>query len=328
MNPHRGYVVGIDLGATHASLLLTDFAARVLEETEIPIDINQGPQACLAILEQHFQILLDRVNLTPSDLMAVGMGVPGPVVANAGMVSSPPIMPGWDHYPIVEHLQANWSCPVSLNNDAELGALGEWAYGAGRGERHLAYIKVGTGIGAGLLLDGRIYRGAAGCAGEIGHVTIREGGPRCTCGSQGCLEALAGGGAIARQALEAVRAGKRTQLSTIQPPESITAKSVASAARHGDLVSQQIMAEAGHYLGVAISSLVNLVNPSIVIIGGGVSLMGDLLLEPMRQAIKEKSLPSAARAVRVSTALLGKRSSGMGAVVQALNLAIQSFTEN
>ena len=124
-------------------------------------------------------------------------------------------MPGWDRYPIRDHLQQLWGIPVSLNNDAEMGAVGEWAYGAGRGERNLAYIKVGTGIGAGLLLDGQIYRGATGCAGEIGHITIDENGPLCTCGNRGCLEAIAGGGAIARKATEAVKMGQRTQLSEL-----------------------------------------------------------------------------------------------------------------
>jgi predicted NBD/HSP70 family sugar kinase len=236
-------------------------------------------------------------------------------------------MPGWDRYPIRETLESRWETPVSVNNDAELGALGEWAAGAGRGERNLAYIKVGTGIGAGLLLDGQIYRGVTGSAGEIGHLTIEENGPLCSCGNHGCLEALAGGRAIALQAQEAVKNGSRTQLSNISPIDSITAREIASAARRGDLLSQQILRQAGERIGVAIAGLVNLFNPGMVIIGGGVAQAGDILMEPLRQAVERRSLPASTRAVRITTAMLGRRSSSMGAVVQALTVALHRVAD-
>jgi glucokinase-like ROK family protein len=327
VNPGRGYVIGIDMGVTHLGLVIADFAARILSETEIPFDISQGPITCLKIVEDQVRDLLAQAGLESSDILAIGMGVPGPIVAEAGMVSAPPIMPGWHNFPIRNHLEKLWGCPISLNNDAELGALGEWAYGAGRGDQHLAYIKVGSGVGAGLLLDGRIYGGATGCAGEIGHITIQNGGPICSCGNSGCLEALAGGHAIARKAREAVRMGKRTQLASIHPTEKITARDVTDAARLGDLVSQQILSEAGVYLGIAVASLVNLINPNVVVVGGGVAHMGDLLLEPIRQIVRERSLQSAAQSVRISAAVLGRRSSSMGAVAQAINTAVSLFTE-
>jgi glucokinase-like ROK family protein len=253
--------------------------------------------------------------------------VPGPVVFEAGIVSGPPIMPGWDAYPIRDHLEELWQCPVTLNNDAELGALGEWAYGAGRGERNLAYIKVGTGVGAGLLLDGQIYTGATGSAGEIGHITLDENGPLCSCGNKGCLEAMASGEAIARRGKDAVKRRQRTQLSSVVPVESLSARDVIAAARNGDLIAQQIMTEAGMHLGTAIASLVNLFNPGMVVVGGGVAQIGDLLLEPIRQTVRERSLRAASRAVRITAALLGRRSSGMGAVVQALTLALHQISE-
>ncbi len=327
MNPSRGYVVGADMGATHLGLVVADFAARVIKEIETPFTIEQGPQSGLQMVDTQMRELLSQADLRLEDILAVGVGVPGPINTDAGAVTAPPIMPGWDNFPIRTHLQDLWHCPVSLNNDAELGALGEWAYGAGRGERHLAYIKVGTGVGAGLLFDGRIYAGATGSAGEIGHITIIDGGPRCSCGNNGCLEALAGGSAIARRAIEAVKSGRRTHLSSIDPLDSITARDVAAAARLGDLVSQQIVSEAGKYLGIAVAGLVNLFNPNVVVVGGGVSQMGDLLLEPIRQAIRDRSLRSAAQAVRVTSAVLGRRSSSMGAVVQALNVALHQIIE-
>jgi glucokinase-like ROK family protein len=254
--------------------------------------------------------------------------VPGPIAAEAGMVSGRPIMPGWDGFPIREHLSALWKRPVSLNNDAELGAVGEWAYGSGRGERHLVYIKVGTGIGSGLILDGKIYSGATGCAGEIGHIAISEGGPLCACGNHGCLEAHAGGRAISQKAHDAVKAGKRTVLAGIIPPEHITARDVAHAARLGDLVSQQIISEAGRYIGIALVDLVNLINPSLIVMGGGVAQTGDLLLDPIRNIVSQRSLKLSARSLRISSAMLGNRSSGIGAVVQATNLALQNALDS
>ncbi|MBN2549455.1 MAG: ROK family transcriptional regulator [Anaerolineales bacterium] len=327
INPRRGYVIGIDIGATHVSLVAADFLARVMHEMELPFDIRKGPQSCLSELNLHVQQLLDKAGLSQSQVLAIGVGVPGPVLAESGIVTSPPIMPGWDGYPIRDYLQKLWGCPVSVNNDAELGALGEWAFGAGRVKRHMAYIKVGSGIGAGLILDGRIYRGATGLAGEIGHLTIQEHGPLCTCGNHGCLEALAGGAAIARNAIQAVKAGRRTQLSSIKPVESITARDVGEAARLGDLVAQQIVADAGGYLGIAIAGVINLSNPSMVIIGGGVAQMGDLLLEPIRHVVRERCLQPAAQAVRITSAVLGRRSSSMGAVVQAIDTALYELTE-
>lgn len=326
INPQFGHVAGIDMGATHLRLVVTDFSAHVLDEFEYQFSVLDGPEVCLSKINFYLAELLNRLEMDIGHISAIGMNVPGPVVATVGEVSSPPIMPGWDGYPIRSHLEKLWRIPVSIGNDAELGALGEWAYGAGRGESNLAYVKVGTGVGAGLLLNGQIYRGTTGYAGEIGHITIIENGPLCTCGNHGCLEALAGGRAIARKAREAIESGRRTQLSVIAP-ENILAIHVAAAAQRGDLVAQQIVTEAGMYLGIAIASLVNLFNPAMVIIGGGVSQLGDLLLEPIRKTVSERSLQSAAKAVRITSAVLGQRASSMGAVVQAINLSLNQLVD-
>jgi len=327
INPARGFVIGIDMGATHLTIALTDFSARVVDEIEIPFDITQGPRPCLAQAEALLTELLEKNDMKLSQIMSIGMGVPGPIVSKEGMVVSPPIMPGWDGYPIRKDMESKWNIPVSLNNDAELGALGEWAYGAGRGEEHLAYIKVGSGVGAGLLLNGQIYQGSTGSAGEIGHLTIDENGPLCDCGSTGCLEAVSGGKAIARQAREAVASGHRTLLSSMGPPEELTARDVAAAARRGDLASQQIIAKAGTYLGIAIAGMVNIFNPRVVVVGGGVAQIGDLLLQPIRDTVQRRSLVGAAKTVKINTAVLRRRSSTMGAVVQALSIALHQIAE-
>ena len=327
INPTRGRVVGVDMGASHLNLILADFSAREIAEAGYRLDINRGPGVCLAHVDEQIRNFLQKNNSVLSDVSAVGVGVPGPIVAEAGMVSGPPIMPGWDGYPIRDHLQAAWGCPVTLNNDAELGAVGEWAYGAGRGEQNLAYIKVGTGVGAGLLINGQLYSGSTGSAGEIGHITIDENGPVCTCGNRGCLEAFAGGAAIARKAIESVRRGQRTQMVEFATQEDFSASTVMMAARRGDLVAQRIVADAGGHLGTAIASMVNLFNPGMVIIGGSISQIGDLLLEPIRAAVLKRSLEPASRAVRISAALLGRRSCAMGAVVQAISIALHRMID-
>jgi len=326
INPKLGLVGAIDMGASHMSIAVADFTARILQEFEIPLDIKNGPKVCLAEANQQLLKLLESQGLSISSISAVGVGVPGPVITEAGMVLAPPIMPGWDRYPIRSTLEKMWGCPVTLNNDAELGALGEWAYGAGRGEKNIAYIKVGTGIGAGLILNQQIYGGTTGAAGEIGHLTIDENGPLCNCGNHGCLEAFASGYAIAQQGQLLIQSGKRTLLSDLRS-EKITAHEVAEAARRGDLHAQEILRRSGTFIGIAIAGLINLFNPSIVIIGGGVAQVGDLLTAPIRQAVRERAMRASEQSMRITTAMLGRRSLLIGATVQAINVAIHNAAE-
>jgi len=327
VNPHGGLVGAIDMGATHMAIALADFTARIHQESEFPFDIKDGPETCLAEANQNLQKMLKERNISVADLSAVGIGVPGPVITEAGMVVAPPIMPGWDRYPIRARLEKMWKRPVTLNNDAELGALGEWAYGAGRGEKNIAYIKVGSGIGAGLILNQQIYGGTMGAAGEIGHLTIDENGPLCNCGNRGCLEAFAGGHAIAKQGQALAKSGKRTLLADT-PPDKITSLEVAEAARRGDLPAQEILRRAGIYIGIAIAGLINLFNPSVVIIGGGVAQVGDIITVPIRQAVRERAMRASEQSVRITTGMLGRRSVLIGATVQAVNVAIHVAAEN
>ena len=326
INPNQGMVAAIDMGAMHLSAALGDFSARILEEIEVPFQVDMGPEEGLQQADNILKELLQKRGLSAADLSAIGVGVPGPVIADKGMVMAPPIMPGWDRFPIRTTLEQKWGTAVTLNNDAELGALGEWAYGAGRGEKNLAFIKVGSGIGAGLIINQQLYGGNTGSAGEIGHLTVDENGPLCACGNHGCLEAFAGGHAIALQARKLVTSGKRTLLSE-KSLDTITARDVAEAARRGDLAAQEIIKRSGTFIGIAIAGLINLINPSTVIIGGGVAQVGDLLTAPIRQAVRERSLRASEHSVRITTAMLGRRSSLMGALVQAIHIAIHAAIE-
>jgi glucokinase-like ROK family protein len=321
VNPGRGFVVGVDIGVANLNIVVADFSSRVAHEVSIPFDTKPLPDTSLPILDQQVRQAVAQAGVKLEEILSIGVAVPGPVMVSQGAMKQQPMMPAWEDYPLQMKLEDLWGCPISLHSDAELGALGEWALGSGRGEQHLAFVKVGTGISSGLLLDGRLYNGSNGYAGGIGHIVVMDDGPICTCGKRGCLEAVAGGSAIAQNARESIIAGRRTQLAAMDL-NAITARDVANAARMGDLLSQQIFAEAGAYLGVAIAEMVNLLNPGLIIVGGAISLMGDLLVEPIRQVVRENGWIPAARTVRITAATLGQRSSAMGAVIQALNVIV------
>jgi glucokinase-like ROK family protein len=320
INPGAGQVVGVDVGATHIRVILADIAARPLAEVNTTTDIRQGPEKTLSEVRRLVDRALRDGESNFGRVRAVGIGVPGPVVSEQGMVVAPPIMPGWDQYPIRESLVRGWDRLVAVHNDANMGALGEWMYGASRHSPNLVFLKVGTGIGLGMILGGQLHEGQVGAAGEIGHQMLVENGPLCSCGNRGCLEALAGGGAIARQARELVQQGQRTHLAKLASPEKLTARDVAEAAAQGDHLAQQLLAQAGEYIGIALANVVNVLNPGVVIIGGGVALAGDLLLEPVRAQVRKRSLQAGGRAAQVMSASLGQRSMALGAVATALSL--------
>lgn len=323
MNPNAGQVLGLEMGATHLLAAVADLSGRVLADAEATLDISNGPEICLEQVKEVVAGLLARKALSWERVWAVGMGVPGPVVIAHGMVSYPPLMPGWDRFPIRQRLQALWHKPTFVDNDADLGALGEGTFGAGRGESNLAYIKVGTGIGCGILLDGKIYHGVLGTAGEIGHVTISPDGPPCKCGNYGCLEAMAGGRAIAQRAQLAVAAGQPTTLASLNHGRPITDIEVVQAARAGDALSQQLLNDAGRLIGTAIANLINLLNPGLIIVGGRMATAENLLLDPIREAIQQRSLRASFQATRIVPAALGRHTIALGAAALALENGLQ-----
>jgi len=233
-------------------------------------------------------------------------------------------MPGWHGFPLRVRLEEELGVTVYLDNDANLGALGEWAHGAGQGVDNLAYIKVGTGIGCGLLINGNIYRGQSGSAGEIGHITIDENGPPCRCGNYGCLESMAAGPVIAHRAQSAIRAGQKTILAQAESVEKITAMDVARAAFQGDPLSLQLFHETGRHVGVALAGLINLFNPKMVIIGGGVARAGDILLEPIRRSVQSHGLRIAVESCQIVQAQLGREATALGAVTLVLEKMFRS----
>ncbi|MDY7039483.1 MAG: ROK family transcriptional regulator [Chloroflexota bacterium] len=317
-NYQAGHVVGVELGATHIFVVVTDLRPKIIVELEQDFDLTVGPEAGLDQIAALSRQALAQAEVNPERLVGMGLGVPGPVNHATGTVSFPPIMPGWHGFPLLARLEDELGVTVHLDNDANLGALGEWAHGAGRAVDNLAYIKIGTGIGCGLIIGGEIYRGQSGSAGEIGHTTIDGNGPPCRCGNYGCLESMAAGPAIAHRAQLAIKAGQRTILTNVKSVEEITPADVARAAFQGDPLSLQLFHEAGRHIGVALAGLINLFNPKLVIIGGGVGQAGDILLEPVRRSVQSHGLRIAVESCQIVQAQLGREATALGAVTLVL----------
>ncbi|RME33531.1 MAG: ROK family protein, partial [Thermoflexia bacterium] len=253
------------------------------------------------------------------EVAALALSAPGPVDARTGVVRFTPNIPGWKDVPLRD-LMADFGVPTFVANDANLAALGEYRFGAGRGVRDLVYLTISTGIGGGVLIDGRLFEGGQGLGGEVGHIVVEPDGPPCGCGGYGCLEAVASGTAIAREARAAVERGTPTLLSRMAAhPQDLTAREVVEAARQGDALSLHIMERAGRYLGLAIVSLMYLLNPALIILGGSVAIgAGDLLLTPLRRTVRERSQQVYWENTPIVYAALGDDVGLLGALALAL----------
>jgi len=313
-------VIGIDLGGTKISTALVDSAGRIMAHDYRETRATGGPETVVGRMLDAARGVMAQAEVTQAQVAAVGIGAPGPLDVEAGVVVAPPNLPGWPHVPLKQLIEDGLGITTFLENDANAAALGEHRFGAGRGTKHMIYVTVSTGIGGGLILNGKLYHGSGGMAGEIGHTTIMPNGPRCACGNRGCLEALASGTAVARQARERVARGVPTLIADLagSDPERITARLVAKAASQGDVEAQEIIAEAMSYLGIGMANLVNLFNPQLIVIGGGLTNIGGLLFDPVRRAIDRHAFRAQAQAVRVVRAELGDKVGVLGAAAVAL----------
>lgn len=297
-----GLVLVAPLGATRNVAGIADLSGALLVSDSETSDIAAGPETVLARVEQ----LLDRLLADPSvptniPIVGIGVGLPGPVEFASGRPSSPPIMPGWDGYDVRTRLQERYGAPVWVDNDVNLMALGEIRSGLGKETPDVIYIKIGTGIGAGLVSGGRLHRGAQGCSGDIGHVAVPEGqGIVCRCGNVGCLEAVAGGGALSRAGEAAAREGRSPVLEQLLRHKGFLLPSdITRSAAGGDPTAVELIETAGRLVGETLATLVNFFNPSLVLLGGEVAQDGDLLLANVRETVYRRSLPLATRNLRI-----------------------------
>ena len=313
-----GYLLVADLGATSTDVALADLAGEIVVHRQEASDIAAGPDAVLARVEELFDECV--AEAATGSVWGIGIGVPGPVEFESGRPVSPPIMPGWDGYAVRARF-AERGVPVWVDNDVNVMALGELTAGCGRGVDDFVFVKIGTGIGAGIVVDGRIHRGAKGSAGDVGHIHVQAGREvTCRCGMSGCLEAFAGGAALARDAEAAAREGRSDFLSALLEEKGfLDAADVAVASKHGDPVGIELITEAGRLIGQMLTGIVNFFNPSLIVIGGGVAGAGDLLLATIRQAIYRRSLPLATRDLVVRRSELDDRAGVIGAATMAAN---------
>jgi len=322
LNGNLGLVAGVDIGATSIDLAIADFSGKSLVRFSEPATVKDGPIKILGRACSLLEKMLKENDLSPEKMNGIGIGVPGPVDFSVGTLVSPPIMPGWDRYPIIQTVQ-QWfpSANVVVDNDVNVMALGEINQGAGKGVDNLIFVKIGTGIGAGIICEGNIYRGSSGCAGDIGHISVDKSGPLCHCGNRGCLEALAGGPAIAERALMAAQAGKSPILMRYYEMNGqvLHTEDVGDAAREGDAVAIEVIRESGQYIGDVLASLVNFYNPEMIVIGGGVRNLGNLLLSSIRQTVLNRSTSLATRDLHIVFSETGPDAGVVGAVNLAMD---------
>lgn len=316
---HELPVLAIDLGGTKIMATLISHQGQVMAREYHLTLAGEGPQSVINRILSAVDHLLRVGNIGLSQLHSISIAAAGAIDFDQGLVTSSPNLPGWHNVLLRDMVNRKYKVRTFLINDASAGALGEHHFGAGRGVNNLVYLTVGTGIGGGIIINGRLYSGPSGSAGEIGHMTIDVNGPRCSCGNIGCLEMLASGTAIAREAIRRISQGEESSLSQMVGGkiENITAEKVGVAARGGDGLALEVISKAATYLGVGMVNLVNIFNPEMIIVGGGVAQMGDLLLEPARRVVKERAFQLAAQAVRIVPAQLGDNAGVLGAAVFA-----------
>lgn len=307
--------VGIDVGGTNTKGLVADSTGRVLSEVVEQTSAAEGRERVTDLIGGCIRRLLQDAGLSLSEISGIGVGFPGELDWSLGIVRAAPNLPGWKGVPLRQQLRERFSTKICLDNDANAAALGEYLYGGGRSVQNMVLFTLGTGIGGGLVLGGRLFRGSRGMGGELGHMTVEPDGPTCGCGNAGCLEALAAAPSVIRRAREGLNRGVRSALGEAVGGrlELLDVSLVARTAREGDLFAKEILAEAGRYLGIGIANVINIFNPEMVVLGGGMVNAGDLILAPARAEARKRSLSGLFEQVEIRQATLGERAGRLGA---------------
>ena len=309
----KKYRIGVDVGGTNVKIALVDKEGSIVYSNTTPTRTEMGYEYTISNIKQAIIDLMKETKTDKTTIEGIGFGFPGQIDCDAGVVRVSPNIPGWVNVPIAKIIEKEFGIPTKVDNDVRCAALGELAFGAGKGCKNLICITVGTGIGSGLIINGKLVRGADNAAGEIGHIKLQmHDGPICGCGDSGCLEAFASGPSIVAMAQEYILGGKSTKYRELANPE-ITPYVVAEAAKQGDKVAQKIFERMGKYIGIGLASVVNLLNPEKIVIGGGVADAGDILFTPLTNTLKKRAMPIQAKSVSVVPAQLGNAAGVIGA---------------
>ncbi|NOH13768.1 MAG: ROK family protein [Chloroflexi bacterium] len=321
INAGLGFIAGVDIGATSVDLALADFRGEILERRSDVADVRTAPDQLLNTINDMVSEMLNQHGADDSHLLGIGMGVPGPVHFPTGVLIRPPLMPAWEGFPIKDFLRDRFpnARPV-VDNDVNIMALGEASVGGGVGLDNFFYIKIGTGIGCGIIVDGEIYRGSDGCAGDVGHICVDYNGPICHCGNAGCLEFMAAGPAMAEKARLAAKNGEGKLLAKALKDKDgqLTSVDVGEAAAAGDQAANKIIEESGRMIGGVLAGLVNFYNPKAIFIGGGVSNIGHQFLSTIRQATLRRATALSTRSLQIDYSKLGSDAGVHGAIWLAI----------
>ena len=312
-------ILGIDLGGTKILTAVANTQGKMLSRDHSITPAKEGQDAVVKSILESVGRALDQAHIAAADLTAIGLGAPGLSNPETGILFTSPNLPGWKDVPLRDIIAKELGKEVFLINDANAAAVGELYFGAGRGARNFVYITVSTGIGGGIIIDGKIYTGSVGTAGELGHMVLDDEGPQCNCGNKGCWETLASGTALAREARHRIKEGAATSILKYADGniEKINAEAIHEAAQSGDKLANELIARTAYYLGVGLANLINIFNPEVIVIGGGLSNIRDILLKPAFKEAKRRSFRQSYRAVRFARAELGRDSGVLGAAAFA-----------
>ena len=318
----KDYVIGIDVGGTKIAAGLLDREGHLVARQVSRSHAGCPPDQVVDAIQHTVDGLFAAAGVERERIAGAGVGCAGHINCDCGLVLTNSNLPDWDRHPLRDILQDRLGLPVLLDNDANCAAWGEFCYGAGRGSRHMCYVTFSTGCGMGIIIDGRLYRGATGTAGEIGHTVVNPDGPQCSCGKRGCLMSYACGMALDQMARDCLACGEDTLLKGLcgDCPEYISAETIAAAARQGDAVAIRLLDTAGRYFGIGLSTVVQVLNPDTIVIGGGLTHIGPLLLDPCIKALNENIHPVLVGSARILLSELWDDAGVIGAAALAWEL--------
>ena len=312
--------IGIDLGGTKILTASADSKGNIIKDIKIPTEVPKGNEVVVENIHKSIKKVLSGTNLHKDNVEAIGIGSPGPLDLEKGLIVGAANLP-FERFPLVDEIEERTGIPVYLQNDANTAALGEKFFGAGKDVENMIYVTVSTGVGGGIIIDGEIYYGYNGNAGEIGHMLIDPDGPICGCGNHGCLESFSSGTAIARMGREAVKDNRSKLIDQLVEGNTteIDAEIVARAARKGDEVAEEIYHKAGYYLGMGLANLVNIFNPEMIVLGGGVMYAEELFIDNLKNSLNSYALGAPLQVVELARAELGDEIGVRGAIAVAMN---------
>jgi glucokinase len=314
-------VLGVDLGGSKILTAVVNVKGEMRSRDHSRTPAAKGSEAVIQAMLDSMERVLDQAGITAAELEAISIGAPGFSSPETGIIFTSPHLPEWKDVPLRDIIGQKMGVKTLLINDANAAALGEMYFGAAKGARNFICITFGTGIGGGIVIDGEVYAGSLGTAGEIGHMTIDTNGPKCTCGNTGCWETLASGKALAREAKRRIKDGTKTAILEYAAGDinKVNAEVVHKAAQQGDTMAKEVIAHVGYYIGVGLTNLINIFNPELIVIGGGLANIGDILLEPAYKLVRERVNKTAFASVRFARAELGENSGVIGAAAYAFH---------